>query len=495
MAVVNLELSALNLETFPEAYGKLIDGINERISILDAMGIYLGTSGSRYKFYGYTEEASIASGDPMNPKQVPSASKMNSVIRAIRNLATYFCNPDEVTFKESYTDFPHTYLSELKKQSSEHSIGYCVGRTQCLDETTLDNWKQMFREAAYWLNRMTMIRVPSNYTYRECTEITDNPYSDVDINSAITPQPASQEYEKNKDPRIYITYKRVRSNSDPNAADKKHWTCYTGLVVTNRAPWDATCRLYFVCPSWDAADTKWDGVFPAGWRVLNRRWNQPQKWQYLTRSIEIDDGAYKPYPQDYPDTYFFTDRLEIEETQVLLSGDWATKKSSRTHAIYSGGADDTQVSKTIDSFEKNFSPDGDEEILLTQESTTEGPDSGQTGCGTPKNDLQELVYLWNGFGLVSDLSSYLSESVPAHTKKKLTCLSFNQIPEDIPDFDDYVGSEWTHGNHYWYEHISIYCDVRIVPIMDYTDSITTFNVVDSVESSGNAPEGNAQVGN
>lgn len=479
MAVVNLNLSALNLETFPDAYGKLTDALNERIAILAAMGTNVGTGGSGYAFYGTTEADYVNRMGPMNPKEVPSASKMNSLIRAIRNLATYFVNPEEVTFSESYTDFPHNYLNELKRQSDEHSIGYCVGRTQSFDEETMDTWKQMFVEAAYWLNKMTMIRLPSDMDHREVSETANNPYTFSPVEVQITTQPITSSWEKNYDANIKIIYERTQDQTQSDPTTKKKWECNTGLIVTNRAPWDAVCKLYFVLPPYDASDTKWDGVFPAGQRVLERKWNQPQKWQYLTQQLQVESGAYQYDPQDHPDDYWYTDKLVADETEVLLSGVWTVKKSSREHTTYSGGSGNTQTSKTSDSFEKNFSPDGDKEVLLTQDSSSEGPNPYEYGRGTPTNKLTVVAYAWNGFGLVGDISAPLEEAVAAHTKKKLACLTFNQIPEDVPAFDDYVGSDWERGDHDWSESITVQCDIRIVPIMDYTDSVTTFSVVES----------------
>jgi hypothetical protein len=489
MAVVDLNLSALNLETFPDAYGKLTDALNERISILAAMGINLPSGGAGQAFYGVTEADNAKRMGPMNPKEVPSASKMNSLIRAIRNLATYFINPEDVTFSESYTDFPHNFLNELKRQSDEHSIGYCVGRTQSFDEETMDNWKQMFVEAAYWLNKMTMIQLPSNIDHREVSEIADNPYTAYTMDVPINTQPITSSWEKDFDAKIKINYERKQDQTQSDPTIKRKWECNTGLIVTNRAPWDAVCKLYFVLPPYDASDTKWDGVFPAGRRVLQRKWNQPQKWQYLTRQLQVESGAYQHDPQDHPDEYWYTDELVIEETEVLLSSVWTAKKSYREHTVYSGGSDNSRVSKTEDSFEKNFSPDGDQEVLLTQESISYGPDPNEYGRGTPTNNLTANVYAWSGFGLLSAISMPLEETVEAHSKKKLACLSFNQIPEELPDFDAYVGNDWDRGNHNWSESIYVNYDIRIVPFMDYADSITMFNVVDGTESSGNASEG------
>lgn len=483
MAVVDLNLSALNLETFPNAYGKIVDALNERISILDAMGVYLGSGGAGAQFYGVTIDQTNSRMGPMNPKEVPSASKMNSLIRAIRNLANQFVNVEDVTFTESYTDFPHTYLNELKRQSDEHSIGYCVGRTQSFDEETMDNWKQMFVEAAYWLNKMTMVRLPSEMNYREISEYAyNNSFNAPPIDSPIVPDPATDSNIQDNDARIYIRYYSEQNQDLPNPTQTKRWECYTGLIVTNRAPWKAVCKLYFVCPPWDATDTKWDGVFPAGRRVLRRNWNKPEKWQYLTRSLEKYANTYQPDPADDPDTYWATYHLQTNETEVLLSGVWTVKKSTREETNYSGGTSNTQTSKTTDSFEKNFSPDGTEEVLLTQESSSEGPDPYSYLRSVPNNELTVAANVWNGYGLVLDISTPLEEVVEGHSKKKLACLSFNQIPEEIPDFDAYVGSDWEEGDHDWTKDITVNCDIRIVPIMDYTGSITTFNVIDSSSS-------------
>lgn len=485
MAVVSLDLNNLNLETYPEAYEKLVDALNERIALLKAFGYdnSFGDGGAGNLFYGVSYTTSYIPCGPMNKFEPNEADKMNSLMRAIRNLATRFINPDDVEFQLSYTDFPHNYLSELKKQSDEHSIGHCVGRTQTFDPETMTDWKQIFVEAAYWLNKMTMVRVPSNWDYRHTTESTsDNSYNEKPLEYAIVPQPVDPLF-SNHDAYINLEYHKKQNHTEANPTITKRWDCMTGLTIVNRAPWDGVCKLYLCCPHFEATGERWDGVFPAGRRVLRRNWNQPQKWQYLERDMEVCDGAYQPDPQDDPDKYWYTNKLEVKETEVLTdNGEWTEKKIDRTESVFSGGSDNYRLSRTTTQFEKNFNHDASEEVLLTSESTTEGPDQYDTSHGSPVNNLTVNCYnIWDGLGLTDAISTPIEEAIPAHTEKKLTCFSFTQIPEPTPDFDSFVGSDWQRGNFDWHEEVIVSYDLRVIPIMDYSESLTTFTIAEPPE--------------
>jgi hypothetical protein len=85
--------------------------------------------------------------------------------------------------------------------------------------------------------------------------------------------------------------------------------------------------------------------------------------------------------------------------------------------------------------------------------------------------------IWDGLGIWTSPSEPLSaEVIPARTKKKIDATFFNPVPEPQQSrLREVIPTGWKHGSCWWEEELTNSYDLRVVPILDYSDSVTTFS--------------------
>lgn len=459
MAIVNLQLSALNMETLPVAYYKIIEAINERKTILNAFGIDTSYSQDWSQYtggYGFV--------DRNNPNY---AMCMNSLMYCVNRMGQYFVDLSGDYIQDSYANFPKTYSHPLK-EDTEHNIGVSVRQYDSFEDNTIESWRQVLYTAAYWLNKYTAINVPNNYR----TVNTNCSYTSYDLSASDQFVPENMK-ERKSDMRFTITHHSMEydrptsSGSDHYYNGYRRCSGYFGLALDNRTPYPAKVLLYLCLPS--VPDDGRDN------------WKNVQKWQNYHYRMEICSRLWIPDPDD--PSLLYPGVADIDnDTFIYAGGNWKQSIDDHTKIIYSAGRETGTENYQLSAIEvydkKNYTPDGRQNIVLDHRTTEEGEDRHTYYLAWAENEL-EMYHdrIWDGLGIwTSPSEPYLAEIIPARTKKKIDATFFNPVPEPQQSrLSEVIPTGWRHGSCWWEENFTNSYELRVVPILDYSDSVTTFS--------------------
>lgn len=455
MAIVNLQLSALNMETLPVAYYKIIEAINERKTILNAFNI----DTSYAQDWGhYTDSYGI-----VDRHQPNYAMCMNSLMHCVYRMGQYFTDLSAEYIQDSYANFPKSFSMTLRSDT-EHKIGTSIRQYNSFDDDTIDSWKSVLSTAAYWLNRYTAINVPKEY--RSVMQTCEYGTKDLSSSTAFTTT-ETEERRSNMSFNIthssYEYYRPTESGTDAGYSGTRRYSGNFGLTLDNRTPYSANVLLYLCLPS--VADTAWNNV---------------NKWQSYSYSMEIYSGLWVPY-EDEPTLKYPGEGNGSNGSFVLAGGQWRQRDDTRTWIKYSAGSqsgtDNHQLSSTEHFIRKNYTHDGREQCVLDETSASEGEDTHIYYYSWAENELNVNRKAWDGLGIwTSPSEPFLAEVIPARTKKKITATFFNNLPEPSKNrLTEIIPAGWRHGSCWWDENLANSYDLRVVPILDYSDSVTTFS--------------------
>ena len=470
MAVVNINLDDLNMETMPEAYTQIVSAIEERLTIIWALasnldyyyGNWAGWPNWQLPYGQFIIDEFFRYG--VNAKfQFNSAKQMNSLLFCIYKISKFFVNPEGDPFTDSYVTFPHS-CKDAVVSDIERNIGTSIAQFDSFAQPTMESWRKLFQIAVYWLNKFTMIPVPS---HARCVTQRGR-YSGYDGG----PVPVTEIEPASNDPSLEATYIKTQTNDQEDPSITRTLRGYFGLKVQNRTPYAGVCKLYACLPSVNVSS--------------GTNWKSTDKWQHFTRKVVTDENPWQPDPDD-PDTLYPGNTTETERTYVLLNGAWVmkndlTKEIEWSHNQY-GNNDNFQWTRNDSETYKNFSPDGSNEIVLDQTSAYYGQDQSIQKTNFRNEITITDVNLWDGFGIWSSIGTPVTESIPAHTEQKLNCFTFSDIPEpeNKSNFEDFSGDGYQRGEHGWSESWRLTFNLRVVPFLDFANSITTFSIVEASE--------------
>lgn len=485
MANVVLDLPKLTLEKLPEAYEVIKKGVCERLNILRAFG-----KGD------FTNDLKFLFADIGKPNR---AQSMNQMMKIIAEMARRFVDLDPNKYiPDGGRDFPRTLIDT--SQTWDHydpnpgnslifppeteeeeitNLGACVPGITSFSGGTMDEWKRMLTSAANWLNKMTAIEIPQTYYY--CYRITY--IKEVnDFNTTIHLEPIGTQPFGNKC-IMEIEYEssawQGSSTSPIYSSEKKRCRRITNsLEVDNRAPYDAVCKMYLCYGS--SKFTLQGGTY--GSRRKYGNWYQPYKWPMVNYSMQLCSGP-TPLPHSDHDVPTKIER-NSNAYMVQVNGEWKHYSDNKVTENYTPDANtghNNLTSKTEEKSVINYSFDGSEQNVLEQSSESYGPD-GSRYDGEPDNELEILwgtdeTQVWDGLGMWSAWDQPLTEDVQAHTVKLLTTLNFDDMPEVQNIYiEQGMFPDWTRGSYNWTENFRRQWRVRVEPVFDYTDSITTYSI-------------------
>ena len=461
MAVVTISLSSLNLETLPKAFSKIGEAINERWTIMKAFGQDPSVS--------YLDGQWLA--QPFCPTLAAKANLLNSMVM---KMTAGWVDLSADYVPHSYSNFPKSLQGAAKADSANlgpNSIA--VGES--FAEETMDKFKNVITNVCNWLNRMTCIQ-PDNDSCFTMQHWSDSKtwshlpgYEDTLSNETAPFEPPQERERSFRQESPTITYNReswqVYFYQDDVIGTDQHTrglTANTGVIIDNRTPYDAIAKLYLTLPS-----------------VAESSWSNKNKWQNLLREIEISREPFNPYPES-PSIFYPGGRNDVQEVLVKAGDSWKPYQSIVQDVEYTKDAANYKASGTYDLVKTNYTPDGISSYVMKEEHRVEGPDESVYWHGEPQNeiDVTSEPYngygLWEGFGLWNSPSEPMSAECHARTKdyvwEPITALT-----EPTIDFHAFDGN-YTRGNYDWWEQYRFGYSVRIVPILDFTDSITTFAV-------------------
>lgn len=453
MAIKNLdELSALSLETFPQVYEVIMEGIAERITILRSFGYDLNFFNEfGHPFYN----------------QPNLSQQMNNLMHCIYTMGQYFTDLSADYIPDSYSNFPKT-CSLATKTETEYPLGISLTTGDNFSEADFARWRFQFKVAAAWLNRFVYFAVPSSY--QKTTQRTNNSvsWSDSDPGPSFTPTDMSERegrtmsfyFFDGRDERLADT---VTSTPLHELYGERRATAYTGLEIDNRSPYAANCLLYLVMRSASSGPGRYDGNY--------KRWQTKQYEMTICSGVHTD-------PSD--NRYHIPSKVEYTvDNQVFINGEWKTGEWMKQTTNYDN--DGRGIDERTQQREMWYSDYGDKSMVYSESDETSEYHSWYTSQA--KNILELGYYnydrVWDGLGIWTDMQTPISEVVPAHTKKVLQCTRYSTLPFPSTNWAALKPAGWTHGSYDWTDEGFVEYEMRVVPILDFTQSVTTFNLEDS----------------
>lgn len=447
MAVVSVDIDHLNLEVLPDVLLKIGEALNERLTILKAFRMGVATN-------CWTPE----NGSPNYALQV------NFLKSLTMELSKHFIDLNADYISNSYTNFPKTLLLQAKENSN--TIGAnCVYQGETFTEDTMDNFKSTLSTTCVWLNKMTCIRPesPMVMTMQHWSDIKRwNEATSSDLSNKTAPFSPPIEEERSGNMTITVTEsleKNFYSGSLIADGGSRSVNADVGLVIDNRTPYAAAVKCFLTLP-----------------QVAESSWNNRNKWQSYFRKIEKCSDPWTYHGSTMPG------RRDVEETTaVLAGGQWREAYTSDAQTYYSqnlsGYGDNYQVLKYGDDLWQNWNHEGTENYEITSTHTEEGPNPGIVWYADPKNTIEvyDTVFWYDVGSRWADVRTPYETTLPAHTKDYVIS-GFSTFPEPIVNWHQFDGS-YTRGSYDWEEDYTFDYKLRVVPILDFTDSITTFSGV------------------
>lgn len=471
MAVVPLNLSALNMETLPEAYEKIVEAICERKTILNSYDIDQSWNNdiSRYtNSYGF-----------LSKHQPNFAMCMNALATCVFRMGWFFADLSGNYIQDSYSNFPKS-LRERMIADTEHSLGASIMTFDSFDEHTIEDWKTVLKNAAYWLNQCTAIKPLNCSTVQKCNQTnhwTNTPnWGTGDV--TYTSEETGSSYDMHFDVRYYSwEYDHsTQSGADHSYSGDAYIKGRCGLAIDNKTPFPADVLLYLCLPHQDEAY----------WEIEN-------KWQTYGWSMEIQDNLWTPDP-NHPEEKWTGKTTTTNRHLVYAGGQWRPSyeidQEENWSAGSGGGQDNYLLGGTVSTKRTNYSHDGNLSYVMRESENIipEDPQTRSYGYASNELEMYRDCYLWDGFGIWNSPSEPLSaEVLPARTKKIIDATVFNTLPMPQHYPSEFVPDGWTRGSMWWDETLDVHFRCFVVPILDFKDSLTTFEIEDESSEQGDAP--------
>lgn len=458
MAVEQLRLSSLTMETLPDAYSQIVQAICERKTILNAFDY--GIQGSCTNDYGF-----------LSQHQPNFAMSMNALLECVRRIGSSFFDEDAEYIEQSYSNFPKTFGNKIVTDE-EHSVGVSIMQFDTFTEPTIEDWRNVLGTAAYWLNKFTKIHPKFNATTTlYCPYTTSSWWDTEDWGTYEIVPTAESEREMS-----FSIQKWYRESCQPTQYDPDPYHVYKdgalhvrarcGLAIDNKTPYDASVLLYSCMPEQPESN-----------------WASRDKWQTIDYNMRTCTNYYQPDPDD--SFYLWPGKTSNRSVEQVLAGDgWKDAYYSEEDTIYTVGRDfvedNHQLCLEYEQYETNYSHDGSSSYLMHSENSSQGenPNSTYTSYSINFLDFRPGTKVWDGFGIWNAVGVPLNGgTVPARTKQVLASTVMSSVPLPNSRMQNMIPADWTRGGVWWEEHLFADYTVRIVPILDFTDSITTFEVV------------------
>ena len=392
------------------------------------------------------------------------AGKMNALMSCILRMSEHFIDLDTSSsgpyIRDSMSNFPIVLKSKVKTDP-DYPIGSSVGQFHWFDGDTMASYKKVLETAAHWLNEFTAFEVPASNWFT--TQYT----------TGHSPECRDYRYEAGNKPRFNITGRKSTNGEGGETSYDDESVTYTsssGLIVDNRATYPALCKLY-LCLGFNKFTLT--GIHDGG-----PTWNNVEKWQNFSRNVELQSDLWRPTGLDYP---YPGKTTKTKRTYGYVNGAWMIKKDRVEETVWSKGTataynDNFQMSFTWEEIIHNYEYNDASETIITDETEgMEGEDPSSYYLSRPENKIVVSATLWNGLDLWSDPYTPLTETIPAHTKKRLTCNTFQQIPIPTYDYESFIGDDYERGAWRWNESVAISYDMRVVPVVDFSESLTTYS--------------------
>lgn len=451
MAVETLELSALSLESLPSAFGLISKAINDRMTVIKGTG-----NNPRYPLQNLINNVWVPEKGSPN-----FANQVNNITLTLKNLAQYFVDLDAEYISNAYTDFPKMLSGAWNAAAPEvGTVDVTNGET--FTEETMDHFKSILKNAGEWLNRMVYIVPKTTYTTQRWRE-TKSWYSsdESSLSNKTAPFTVPEINERTGPMQILVreSQSRINFNGALIADDgSRRVECDTGLIVDNRTPYDANVKNYLVLPF-----------------VNESNWSAKDKWQNYHRSIRLCD---KIWTTD--SGYVFPGASIVKENDMAyIGGDWKVLKTYRKNVEYDKGqtwsGSNFQISASSDLSTYNYTYEGEQSILLDSEHTEEGENQRNYWYADPENSITVVGSdFWYGFGNWSTIDQPYETSIAAHTRTYVLP-PLREIPKPTVDWHQFDG-DYTQGGYDWREEHTFEYTLRVVPVLDFSESITTFRI-------------------
>lgn len=449
MAIKNLDqLSALSLETFPEVYNTIMEGVAERLTILRAFGYDLAPFNSfGFPFYN----------------QPNLSQHMNNLMHCIYTMGQYFTDLSADYIPDSYTNFPKTY-SLATKTETEFPLGISITTGDNFSESDFARWRFQFKVAAAWLNRFVYYAVPSDYQKTTQFLSQTSSWTDSDPGATFTPENLSERHGGGMTLYYFDEFNERVADTQYTPTHyvwgERRVNVRSGLEIDNRTPYNANCLLYLVMPSASSGPGRYDGNY--------RRWQRKQYEMTICTGVHTN-------PDD--ERYHIPSHVEYTaNNQVFVNGQWQTGDYFNQSINYESngqGIDETQTQREI-----WYSDYGDRSMVYSESVVSSEYHSWYTAQAENELDLGYYGYdrIWNGLGIWTDMQTPISEAVPAHTKKVLQCTHFTTLPFPNTDWAALKPAGWTRGSYDWTDEGFIEYEMRVVPILDFSQALTTFDL-------------------
>lgn len=455
-----VDLSGLSLEVLPDVVEKLQDACFERLSIVRACGSEWESNNDGT---WYLDNYPIA-----EKESTVMCRRINALATFVERLSRYYLDVDAEYIAGSYSNFPKSLRSALVT-STDYPIGtQTLFRCETFTDATMDKYKTLLTNCAYWLNKMTKIVLPSS---RMCFKRKASVKSGGADLSVVPEIVTLDEYsspigEYRVGSVTYwnwsYTFYGYEQEEISYSHDSQNFYLYDGVVIDNRAPYPAAVDFYLTLP-----------------KVSESNWSATNKWQgvewemYIATSVSSEGEA--PY-----ESYYATSTKKEYGSQAFIGGGLGNAYTTYLKTIIDNG-----TVKTTHSENTNYTHDGSQSYVYLSSDLTS--DSTLGNHASPENslnvwtDFRNSGDIWTGLGLWTDPSQPIRRFIPANTKKEILdiCGSGNYRPPFL--LRHFSPAGWTRGSHGWEEHRSVSYDWRLIPVMDFSDSITMFAIGDEEE--------------
>lgn len=453
MAVVDLNLSSLSLETLPPALLQLAEAVNERITILHGLEV-----GPRYPYSDIIDW--IWPPENGSPNY---ALPINNLLRIVQRMSKYFVDLSADYISNSYTNFPKTLAGAFKEASGdlgEQNV-YC-GETFTND--TIANFRSILVSTAEWLNRMVYVVPSKTYTTQHWDDRKDWEAADEEsLSNETAPFDPPEYYQRTGSMVLELDEDKEQHYFNGEMivdGGRREIDGYTGLIVDNKTPYDAVVLNYFVLPA-----------------VAETNWRTDTKWQWYQRHTTMCREPWSPV--SWPDDVYPGGTFDATDYMVYAGGQWKTYTRytfDRKLAADVDTGSNYQISGTSYDLWQNWTHEGTQNYVLNEETEEEGESQSSYWYADPENSIETHCHFWYGFGFCNNINEPYVTSIAAHTRDYvIPPMSSITEPTNINwhEFD----TGYSRGSYDWDEDYNYTFSIRVVPVLDFTESVTTFNVL------------------
>jgi hypothetical protein len=493
-------------------------------------------------FYNYSD-SQLISHTYFDENTCVLADGVNYIAKEVRLLCNHFVDEQESHAKaipHSYENFPRT-LAERFRNDAEHSLAPdIIAQYDSFGEDTMEKYKRLLANCAYWLNQMYMIQVPlqwNNSSYNDYLQGVTQNWAFVDYRGyysnrlywadrysdepgVLTEDEAGYpsqnpvlvsgfeedrwrgrnkmtidygvEWFRNND----LSAHRVNPGELPAKYDYpeitwgSNWSLdgakyigtgagfgtYSGLWVDNRAPFDGICKCFVI-----KNDTNHKGDWIG-------RESQYEQWEYAVGGSELCSNLYIPpgYEDEERPWQGRPGRIVDTGTNgdkyiMTVNGPKQTYSQKFVNTYNRSGDDWGRCNGETDSTDKWTysipSADKSSNYYHDYEQKPASAVSAYARYADARNELEVYAHEWFGFGLTDDPSIPVETTLSAHTKD-FVIPKWDEIPElPTPEWTKYDSVfNWDKGSQYYGEHRTFWWCVVVVPIMDYRETLTTITI-------------------